>query len=390
MKIAVLKETAEGETRVSLVPSCIARLIKAGFEVSVEAGAGASSGNTDGEYEAKGATVVSDRATLLGAADVVTLVNAPQASGSDDGHEVDLMKSGAILFANLSALGGLEDETLLSQLKNREVTAFSLDCVPRITRAQSMDILSSQSNLAGYKAVLIAADLLDKILPMMMTAAGTISAAKVFVIGAGVAGLQAIATAKRLGAVVEAFDTRPAVKEQVRSLGAKFFEIDLGGSEGEDAGGYARQLSDEQKKKQSAAMGKRLEQSDIVITTALVPGRPAPVLISEETVTRMRRGAVIVDLAAERGGNCALTVPGEVVERHGVRIVGRLNLPATLAVDASNLFSRNVSTLILDLWRDGAFHLDASDEIVAGAMITRGGELVHGATKERLSKGDAG
>ncbi len=385
MKIAVPKEIVGGETRVALVPACVSKLKKVGLDVVVEAGAGKAAGVSDDDYTAKGATIESDRAKLCASAEVVAKVNAPGALDGG-GHEIDGFKEGAILFANLSALGGLADADLASRLNARKITAFSLDCVPRITRAQSMDILSSMSTISGYKAVLIAADTLPKMMPMMMTAAGTVAAAKVLVIGAGVAGLQAIATAKRLGAVVEAFDTRPVVKEQVQSLGAKFVEVDLGSRDAEDASGYAKALTEEQQEKQKQELGKHIMQSDVVITTALIPGRRAPILITEEMVKGMRPSSVIVDLAAEREGNCELTEPGQTVVKHGVTICGLLNLPGKVAVHASQMFSRNVSTLILDQWKETKFALDPKDEVVAGAMITRDGKVVHGPTKERLAK----
>jgi proton-translocating NAD(P)+ transhydrogenase subunit alpha len=386
MKIAVPTEIAVDETRVGLVPACVTRLVKAGFEVTIQAGAGIAAGVEDSEYEAKGATLVADAKTLYAAADIVVKVQEPAKSKDGEGHEIDLMKEGSILLAHLHALGGLRDADLIERLSSRKITALSMDCVPRITRAQSMDVLSSQANIAGYKSVIIAADALPKIMPMMMTAAGTISAAKVFVLGAGVAGLQAIATAKRLGAIVEAFDTRAAVKEQVQSLGAKFVQFDLGAGDSEDAGGYAKALTDEQQRKQQELLAEHMARFDVVITTALIPGRPAPVLITEQTVKAMRTGSVIVDLAAEMGGNCELTEPGETVVKHGVTLCGRLNLPATVAVHASQVFSRNMSTLLLDLWKDEKLTLDVEDEVVAGALIMRDGKVVHQQTKDIMSK----
>ncbi len=386
MKIAVPREIVAGETRVALVPACVARLEKAGMDVVVQAGAGIASGITDADYQEKGAQVETDVAKLFGDADLIAKINSPIDCPPEGAHEIDLMKPGTVLFANLSALGGLDDDRLVTRLVDRKITALSLDCIPRISRAQSMDILSSMSSIAGYKAVLIAADALPRMMPMMMTAAGTITAARVLIIGAGVAGLQAIATAKRLGAVVEAFDTRPAVKEQVQSLGAKFVDVDLGQKDAQDAGGYAKALTEEQQQRQKEVLARRVRQSDIVITTALVPGKPAPRLIDEETVRAMRPGSVIVDLAAERGGNCALTEPGRQIVKHGVTISGLLNLPAAIPVHASQMFSRNVSTLLLDLWKDNTLALQPDDEIVAGAMITRDGEIVHAPTRERLAK----
>ena len=385
MKLAVPKEIVPGETRVVLVPTCVGRLVKAGLEVVVQAGAGERSAIADSEYEAKGASIESDARKLFGEADMVAKVQAPVENTDLGAHEADLMQEGAILFAHLGALGGLKDRALLEHLTARKITAFSMDCVPRITRAQSMDVLSSMSTIAGYKAVLIAADNLTKMMPMLMTAAGTVAAARVFVLGAGVAGLQAIATAKRLGAVVEAFDTRAAVKEQVESLGGRFVQLDLGHGDAEDKSGYAKALSDEQHEKERELLAKHVKTADAVITTALIPGRKAPVLVTEDMVKTMKTGSVIVDLAAERGGNCELTEAGKNVVKHGVTICGPLNIPAELPVHASQMFSRNMSTLILDLYEEGAIKLDTEDEIVAGALITRNGEVVHQATKESMT-----
>jgi len=386
MRIAVPKEIVPGERRVVLVPSCVARLVKAGAEVIVQQGAGEQAAVADAEYQAKGARIEPDVRKLFAEADAVAKVQSPAQNESIGVHELDLMREGGILFANLGALGGLKDRDLLDRLAARKITAFSMDCVPRITRAQSMDILSSMSTIAGYKAVLIAADNLTRMMPMLMTAAGTVAAAKVFVLGAGVAGLQAIATAKRLGAVVEAFDTRAAVKEQVESLGGRFVQLDLGHGDAEDKGGYAKALSDEQHQKEQDLLAKHVKLSDAVITTALIPGRKAPVLVTEDMVKSMKTGSVVVDLAAERGGNCELTEPGKTVVRHGVTLCGPLNLPAELPVHASQMFSRNMSTLLLDLYKDGSIKLDPGDEIVAGALITRDGEIVHEPTKAAMAK----
>ncbi len=385
MKLAVPKEIVPGETRVVLVPACVGRLVKAGLEVIVQEGAGEHAAIPDSEYEGKGATTESDVRKLFSEADVVAKVQPPIENSELGAHEVDLMKEGAILFANLGALGGLKDQSLIEKLNARKITAFSMDCVPRITRAQSMDVLSSMSTIAGYKAALLAADHLTRMMPMLMTAAGTVAAARVFVLGAGVAGLQAIATAKRLGAVVEAFDTRSAVKEQVESLGGRFVQLELGHGDAEDKGGYAKALSDEQHQKEQELLAKHVKTADAVITTALVPGRKAPVLVTEEMVKTMKTGSVVVDLAAERGGNCELTEAGQTVVRHGVTICGPLNIPAQLPVHASQMFSRNMSTLILDLYEEGSIKLDTEDEIVAGALITRNGEVMHQPTKESMS-----
>ncbi len=385
MRIAVPKEITPDETRVALVPADVARLHKAGFEIAVQAGAGIASGAADSDYTEKGAFIEADVAKLLGESDIVAKINAPAECPGNGGHEIDTMKEGSILIANLGALGGGVDEGLAEKLCQRKISALSLDCVPRITRAQSMDILSSQATISGYKAVLIAAELLPKMMPKLTTAAGSISPARVLIIGAGVAGLQAIATAKRLGAIVEAFDTRPVVKEQVLSLGAKFVEIDLGKADAEDKGGYAKSLTEDQQRKQKEALAAHVAQSDIVITTALVPGRKAPIIVTAAMVESMRDGSIIVDLAAERGGNCELTEPGQVVQKSGVTICGRLNLPGTIPVHASQMFSRNVSTLLLDLWKDKELKLDPEDEIVAGALITRDGQVVHEQSRQRMT-----
>lgn len=383
MKLAVPKETADGETRVALVPNDVARLIKEGLEVVVESGAGDASGASDADYQAKGASIESDTRKIFEAADIIVKVQPPGQHPSLNAHEVDLMKEGAILCDVLQPLTNID---LVEKLAARKVSAVAMDCIPRITRAQSMDVLSSMSTLGGYKAVLMAADNLPKMMPMMMTAAGTLAPAKVFVLGAGVAGLQAIATAKRLGATVEAFDTRAAVKEQVQSLGGRFVELQIGHGDAEADGGYAKELSDEHHRKEQELLAKHVKSADAVITTALIPGRKAPVLITEEMVKSMRNGSVIVDMAAELGGNCELTEPGKQVVKHGVTICGQFNLPATMPVHASQMYSRNMSTFILAFWKDGALALNPEDEIIAGALITRDGQVVHGPTKERMVK----
>jgi NAD(P) transhydrogenase subunit alpha len=297
-------------------------------------------------------------------------------------EEIALLREGAALIATIQPLTSTD---AVRALAARRTTAFSMDAIPRVTRAQPMDSLSSQSNIAGYKAVVVAANLLPKFFPMLTTAAGTVTPARVLVLGAGVAGLQAIATARRLGAVVEAFDTRPVVKEQVQSLGAKFLEIELG-EQGEGTGGYAKELSEEAHRKEQELVGQHVKDADVVITTALVPGRRAPILVTADMVRAMKPGSVIVDLAAEMGGNCELTSPGETVVRDGVTIVGEVNLPSTVAVHASQLYARNVGALLGLLIKDGALALDREDEIVKGALITYQGEVVHPATKAALEK----
>jgi NAD(P) transhydrogenase subunit alpha len=372
--VAVLREVEVGERRVALVPDGVQTLAKAGFEVRVESGAGEGAGFADTEFEAAGARVASGAALRQGA-DVFLKVQPPADS------EIAALPNGSALIALLRPL---DEPTRAARLAERGVTAFALELVPRITRAQAMDVLSSQATVAGYRAVILAAERLPKMFPLLTTAAGTLAAARVFVIGAGVAGLQAIATARRLGAVVEAYDTRPAVAEQVRSLGAKFVELPLEAGEAEDQGGYARAQSDEFYARQRALMAERAARSDVVITTALVPGQRAPLLLEEEGVKGMRAGSVVVDLAAPNGGNCASTVPGETVVRHGVTVIGETNLPSALARDASQMFSKNVVALFRHLAKDGALQVDLDDEITRGALVARGGQVVHEAVKGRV------
>lgn len=380
MKIAVPKERAPGERRVALVPEIVAKLVKSGHTVTVERGAGSSAGYSDGAYEAAGATIAPDARTAYVDAAVIVRVGKP----SDD--ELDGIPRGAALIGLLAPLG---DPRSVERYAERGITALSMDVVPRTTKAQAMDALSSQANIGGYKAVLLGATYLPKFFPMLTTAAGTIAPAKVFVIGAGVAGLQAIATARRLGAVVTAYDTRSVVGEQVKSLGAKFLEIDVGES-GEGQGGYAKELSSEAIAKQRAAMVKAIGGSDVVITTAAIPGKRAPILVTAEAIEAMAPGSVIVDLAAETGGNVEGTQPGEIVtSANGVTIVGLLNLPSSLAFDASRLYARNVQALLDYITKDGALALDPDDEIVAGTTITRDGEVVHAATRAALTGGAA-
>ncbi len=374
MRVGVPRESTTGERRVAIVPEAAAKLVAAKHEVVVESGAGTGSGHDDEAYRKAGATV-GDRSAAFGA-DMVVKVQKPSAD------EIALLKEGAALVATLQPL---TNKDTVRALAGRHTVAFSMDMIPRVTRAQPMDSLSSQSNIAGYKAVLAAANSLPKFFPMLTTAAGTVTPARVLVLGAGVAGLQAIATARRLGAVVEAFDTRPVVKEQVQSLGAKFLEIELG-EQGEGTGGYAKELSEEAHKKEQELVGKHVKDADVVITTALVPGRRAPILVTADMVRGMRAGSVIVDLAAEMGGNCELTEPGQTVVREGVTILGEVNWPSTVSIHASQLYSRNVSALLAHLTKDGALVLDLEDEITKGALITNGGQVVHGATKAALEK----
>jgi NAD(P) transhydrogenase subunit alpha len=375
MLIGVPTETAAGERRVALVPETIGRLAKAGHTLLVQRGAGIAASFTDEAYEAAGAALAVDAAEVFARAEFVAKVARPNDA------ELAAMKTGQTLLAFLSPLG---DPKSVEAYAARGITALSMDAIPRTTRAQSMDALSSQANIAGYKAVLIAANESPRFLPMLTTSAGTIKAQKVFVIGAGVAGLRAIATAKRLGATTSGYDTRAAVKEQVQSLGAAFVEIDLGIS-GEGAGGYARALTDDEQAAQQRILSRYIHTVDIVITTAAVPGRRAPLLVSEAAVRGMRPGSVIVDLAAETGGNCALTKAGATIVESGVTIVGTTNLPSTLPFDASVLYSRNIAALLEVIVKDGALALDMNDEIVRGTTIVRDGTIVHEATSAVLA-----
>jgi NAD(P) transhydrogenase subunit alpha len=376
MKIAVPKEIAPGERRVALTPEAAAALVKRGHQLLVEAGAGEGAFHADAAFEHAGARIVPDAGALYAQADIVLKVQKPT------GEEVDHLRESAVLVSFLQALSSPD---LVQRLAARRITSFGMEQVPRISRAQKMDALSSQANIAGYKAVLIAAASLAKFFPMLMTAAGTVFAARTLVIGAGVAGLQAIATARRLGAQVWGYDVRPVVKEQVESLGAKFLEFDLGIADAEDKGGYAKALSADAARRQQDMLAEKTKDFDVVITTALVPGRPAPRLVTKETVAGMRPGSVIVDLAAEAGGNCELTEPDRVVVKHGVTIHGPTNLPAGMAVHASQLYARNVTELLNELVKDGALALDFDDEVVKGTCVTHAGEIVNDAVKAALA-----
>ncbi len=377
MKVGVPKEIREGERRVAMTPDVVKRLTAKGMEVVIEHHAGARAGITDEDFAAAGARVVPDAASMYAEADVVVKVARPMTASDGVEDELSKIKPGTVL---IGLLRPYENGSAIEAYAKHGLTAFAMESIPRISRAQSMDALSSQSNLVGYKAVIDAADAFGKAIPMMMTAAGTIAAAKVLVLGAGVAGLQAIATARRLGGVVSAFDVRAAVKEQVESLGAKFVEVESAETEtAETAGGYAREMSEDYNRRQSERIHETLRKMNIAISTALIPGRPAPVLITEEMVRDMPDGAVIVDIAAEAGGNCALTEPGSVIERHGVTIIGHTNFPARIAVDASALYARNLFNF-LDLNIDGesrTFAIDWEDEIVQGALVARDGVIVN-------------
>lgn len=368
MIVAVPKEILEGETRVALVPGVASDLIKKhGLEVRVESGAGEKAFFTDEAFKQAGAGIVGDKKKLFNDADVILKINKP----TDE--EVKLMKAGTVLICLLWAL---QNKDLIDLLAKQKVTALGLEALPRISRAQKMDVLSSMSSIAGYKSVLTGANSLGKYLPMLMTAAGTIAPSRVLVLGAGVAGLQAIATAKRLGAVVEAFDVRPAVKEQVESLGASFVEVPLEEDDTETSGGYAKELSEKAKQKQREVIHDRVRKSDIVITTALIPGKPAPELITAGMVEDMQNGSVIVDLASEQGGNCALTRPGKTINHNGVIIHGPLNLAASLPIHASQLYAKNITAVLLHLLKDGKLNFDFDDEITQNATIVHDGKKI--------------
>jgi len=374
MKIAIPKESQSGETRVAASPDVVRKLIGLGFSVTVEKGAGDHAAFTDAAFKEAGASIAKDAASALKTADIVLKVLCPTTGAKS---ELSMMKKGTMLMASLGALSNKKD---MDALAKAGITAFAMELMPRITRAQSMDILSSQSNLAGYKAVLDAAAEYGSAFPMMMTAAGTIAPAKAFIMGVGVAGLQAIATAKRLGAIVTATDVRPATKEQVESLGGKFLVVDPEmEKEAQTAGGYAKQMPPEYFEKQKQVVSEHITKQDIVITTALIPGRPAPVLVTEDMVKSMKAGSVIVDLAVEAGGNCPLSEFGKVVEKHGVKIVGHANVPGRLAKDASALFARNLLNFLsphVDS-ESKAFTIDWEDETVTGTCVTHDGKVVH-------------
>jgi H+-translocating NAD(P) transhydrogenase subunit alpha len=370
MQIGVPTETAARERRVALVPEAVRKLVGQGMDVVVQRGAGAGALIPDSQFEEAGAKLVDGAGDVYGS-DVVVKVAPPSA------EEIVRLKGDAVLIGFLQPLTNSEGVRAIAAAG---VTSFALEAVPRISRAQSMDALSSQANIAGYRGVLIGAQEIGRFFPMLMTAAGTIRPATVLVLGAGVAGLQAIATARRLGAVVQGFDVRAAVKEQVESLGARFLEFDLGGDL-EGAGGYAKELTPEQQARQQELMAEAIGKADVVVTTAAVPGRRAPILVTEEAVKKMKPGSVIVDLAAESGGNCALSEPGQTVLRHDVKIAAPLNVPSTMAEHASQLYARNIESLLGLMVQDGALKLDFDDEVIAGSCITRGGEIVNEGAK---------
>ncbi len=373
-QIFVPKETEHLERRVAVTPETVKKFLAAGYQVAVEQGAGLASYIDDAAYAEAGATLVADAATGYAAAGIVLKVAPP------DEREAELLPEGSVLITHLVPNNVLP---LVKRLVARKISAFSMNLVPRITIAQKMDSLSSQASLAGYKAVLMAANTLGKYFPLLMTAAGTITPAKVVILGAGVAGLQAIATARRLGATVEVSDVRPAVKEQVESLGAKFITVASDESL-EDAGGYAKEQSEDFLRRQREEVGKRIAAADVVITTALIPGRPAPMLIPKEIVARMAPGSVIVDLAVQQGGNCELSQPGKTVEHHGVTIIGELNVPATMSIHASQLYARNLLALVTHLTKDKALQIDLSEPVTDGALLTHAGACRHEATNALL------
>lgn len=377
MKIGIPKEIAEGETRVAVVPAMIPSLIKSQYQVLFEVGAGMAASHSDKQYEQAGAAGVKDAKQLYESADVILKVQPPRTHPATHTHEAEMLRSGSTLISFLAPWTNAET---IHKLAKRGVTAFAMEYIPRITRAQSMDVLSSMATVAGYKAVLLAASTMGKMFPLLMTAAGTVPPANVLVLGAGVAGLQAIATAKRLGAKVEAFDPRPAVKEQVKSLGANFVEMEITENV-ETAGGYAKEQSEEFLRKEREVIGARLAKTHAVICTAQVFGKRAPVLITAEMLKLMQPGSVIVDLAAEQGGNCEGVEPGKTVEKNGVTIIGAVNIAATMAVDASQMYSKNIINLFRHLYPKPDSVPDFTDEIVKGACITRNGEIVNEAIR---------
>jgi len=378
--IGVPKETFPGETRVGLIPASLVTLKKIGAEVLIETGAGFAAGFTDDEYTKKGAKVVS-RDEVFSSADIIVQVRTYGANPDEGKADLGKFKKGQLVIGFGDAL---TEGDKVRELAETGALLFALEMLPRITRAQSMDVLSSMATVAGYKAVLIGADELPRMFPMFMTAAGTIAPARVFVVGAGVAGLQAIATAKRLGAVVEAYDVRPAVREQVESLGGKFVEMELDTEAAEDKGGYAKELGEDFYKKQRELMTRVVAENDVVITTAAIPGKKAPILVTEEMIKGMHPGSVIVDLAAERGGNCEGTVAGEAVMSHDVKIVGPTNIPAMIPYHASQMYARNVTTFIQNMVKDGEINLNMEDEIIADTLITRDGDVVNPRVREVL------
>jgi len=375
MILGIPKEILENETRVAVIPATVKQYVSAGFDVKIESGAGLKSQITDNDFKEAGAEILSDASSVFSSSDMILKVNSP----TDD--ELAMIKDGS---SYISFFQTMKETSKVTVLKDKKVTAYSMHLIPRTTLAQKMDALSSQTNIAGYKAVIIGASHIDKYMPLLMTAAGTISPAKVLVLGAGVAGLSAIATAKRLGSQVEASDVRPEVKEQVESLGAKFLEVKSDSDDGVGEGGYAKETSEDYKKKQAELLAERIADSDIVVTTALIPGRPAPILISDEMVKSMRPGSVVMDLAAENGGNCSLTKPDELVNIDGVLVDGTVNLAGTMSVHASQLYAKNVSAFILHGYDKEKKEFNLEDEIMTGSMFVHNGEIVDERTKSAV------
>jgi NAD(P) transhydrogenase subunit alpha len=380
--VGVPEEIFPGERRVALVPAVIPNLAKIGLEVVVEAGAGVEAGYPDAQYVEKGAKILPDRKSVFGTADIITQVLCYGSNDKTGKTDLPLMRRDQVLIGFLRPLGSRE---IIQEIAGAGVTSFSVELMPRTTRAQSMDALSSMATACGYKAVLIAADTLPKFFPMLTTAAGTITPSRVLIVGVGVAGLQAIATARRLGAVVSAYDLRPVVKEQVHSLGARFVELGIEAKDAQDARGYATAQGEDFYARQREAMGQVVGENDVVITTAVVPGKKAPVLVTADMVRRMAPGSVIVDLAAERGGNCELTRPGETIVDGGVTIIGRINLASTVPYHASSLYARNVTAFLVHLVKDGKLNLNLADEITRETMLTQGGEVVNARVREFFS-----
>ena len=382
MIVGIPRETFPGERRVALVPATVPNLTKAGLQVVMEAGAGVEAGYPDPDYAAKGAKILADRAEVFRTADILVQILCYGSNDKTGKADVALFRRDQVLIGFLRPLGSLET---IQEIAGKGVTSFSVELMPRTTRAQSMDALSSMGTICGYKAVIIAADKLPRIFPMLTTAAGTITPGRVFVIGAGVAGLQAIATARRLGAVASAYDLRPAAKEQVQSLGGRFVELPIEAKDAEDPRGYARAQDENFYRRQRELLGKVVAESDVVITAAVIPGKKPPVLVTKEMVANMAPGSVIVDLAAERGGNCELTQPGELVVEHGVTIIGWFNLASAVPYHASQMYARNVSAFLLHLVKDEKMQLNLEDEIVGDTLLTRGGEVVNARVRDFFS-----
>jgi NAD(P) transhydrogenase subunit alpha len=382
MIIGIPKESFPGERRVAMVPSVVPSLTKAGFEVVIQAGAGLDAGYPDNDYTEKGARILASREEVFKTADIIVQVLCHGSNDRTGKEDVPLYRQGQFLVGFLRPLGALET---LQDIASKGVTSFSVEFMPRITRAQSMDALSSMSTICGYKAVLLAADTLPRLFPMLTTAAGTITPARVFIIGAGVAGLQAIATARRLGAVASAYDVRPAVKEQIQSLGGRFVELPIEAKDAQDERGYAKAQDDTFYQRQRELLSRVVAESDVVITTAVIPGKKPPVLVTEDMVKSMAPGSVIVDLAAERGGNCELTEASKIVVKHNVSIVGYINLASTVPYHASQMYARNISTFLTHLFKGGKPELALDDEITRETMVTRGGQVVHARVREFFS-----